>query len=101
MTFWFVCESMRSATSAAATCGVNCAIEIATSPVPGGMSWQDVGPRRLTSANCWRGRGEHGAAPNAVGLPIETRPHPRPHGRDHHASTTCGSWYLLMRGMKP
>ena len=69
--FWWVCTAMepaRSATSAAACCGVvttrisafgtSCATEIAMSPVPGGRSSSRTSrsPQYTSARNCWSAR---------------------------------------------
>ena len=70
-TFWCVCSARvpaRTATSAEAGCGVvtttisalgrSCAVEIATSPVPGGRSSSRMSrsPHHTSARNCWRAR---------------------------------------------
>ena len=122
MTFWFVCEAIepaRSATSAAATCGVvttriselgsSCAIEIATSPVPGGMSMSRTSrsPQNTSARNCWRARWSMGprqmtAWPSGTNMPIEmTLTPPAPTGGIIMPSMTCGSWSTpSMRGIE-
>ena len=70
-TFWCVWAAMRpvrSATSAAAVCGVvttrisafgsSCATEMVTSPVPGGRSSRRTSrsPQKTSERNCWTAR---------------------------------------------
>lgn len=82
--FWWVCtaiEPARSATSAAACCGVvttrisafgtSCATEIAMSPVPGGRSSSRTSrsPQYTSARNCWSARCSIGPRQTTGALP--------------------------------